>query len=86
MKISGQIGKEQNKDRSRVKPLRKNFSDTEKYQMRLFIAGNETNSVIAQKNINEICSTHLKSSYKLKIIDVFDDFTAAIKENILIFR
>lgn len=84
MKISEQIGKTSNKNQSRLEPLRRNFPKTEKYQMRLFIAGNESNSVIAQKNIDEICSAHLQDSYKLEVIDVFDDFSAAIKENILV--
>lgn len=84
MKISEQIGKTSNKNQSRLTPLRRNSIKTEKYQMRLFIAGNESNSVIAQKNINEICVSNLKGKFQLEIIDVFKDFTAAIEENILV--
>ena len=54
------------------------------YKMRLFIAGQEPNSVIARQNIKEICSEHIKEKVELKVIDVFEDYTAAIEENILV--
>lgn len=55
-----------------------------KYKMRLFIAGKEPNSMIARKNINEICSEHLAGKFELKVIDVFEDFSMAVDENILV--
>lgn len=65
-----------------AEPLRKHAKAV--YQMRLFIAGDEPNSVIARKNIQQICSGHLNKNYTLQVIDVFEDFTEAIKENILV--
>jgi circadian clock protein KaiB len=59
-------------------------SDFPKYRMRLFIAGKERNSVMAHNNITRICLTHLKDNYTLQIIDVFENHTAAIAENILL--
>lgn len=54
------------------------------YSMRLFIAGRERNSVMARNNITKLCLTHLKDNYTLKIIDVFENHTAAMEENILL--
>ncbi|MEX1299945.1 MAG: circadian clock KaiB family protein, partial [Desulfotignum sp.] len=59
-------------------------SDFPKYRMRLFVAGKERNSVMAQNNITRICLTHLKDNYTLQIIDVFENHTAAMAENILL--
>ncbi len=54
------------------------------YSMRLYIAGNERNSVMAQKNITKICLAYLKDNCNLEIIDVFENHMAAIEENILL--
>ncbi len=55
-----------------------------KYRLRLFIAGSEPNSLIAQRNITEICSAHFDNDYELVIIDVFEDCMAALEENIVV--
>ena len=54
------------------------------YRMRLFVAGQEPNSRVAVKNITDIFQTLLKNRGQLVIIDVFEDFEAAIKENIVV--
>ena len=54
------------------------------YSMRLFVAGSERNSVMAHNNILKICHTHLKDNHTLEIIDVFENHTAAMAENILL--
>lgn len=54
------------------------------YRMRLFIAGTERNSVMAQSNITRICRTHLQDNYTLEIIDVFENHAGAMAENILL--
>lgn len=84
MDISPSTGKRRRNNPHSAEPLRGVPSNTAKYRMRLFIAGDEHNSAVAQKNIKEICSTHLKGNFKLEIIDVFEDFTDAIEENILV--
>jgi circadian clock protein KaiB len=55
-----------------------------KYKLRLFIAGNEPNSALARKNIQEICAAHLDDNYELELIDVFESFQAAIEERIVV--
>ena len=54
------------------------------YRMRLFVAGTERNSVMANNNITKLCLTHLKDNYTLEIIDVFENHTATMAENILL--
>jgi circadian clock protein KaiB len=55
-----------------------------KYSMRLFVAGKEPNSVMAHNNITRMCLTHLQDNYTLEIIDVFENHTTAMEENILL--
>lgn len=84
MKISDKTTEGQKKKQSRLEPLKSSSSKAVKYQMRLFVAGKERNSVIAERNINNICSTYLEGDFKLELVDVFKDFSSAIEENILV--
>ncbi len=65
-------------------PSEQGSGGTAKYVMRLFVAGSEQNSLIARKNIKEICSKYLKNGHEIDIIDVFEDHDTAIAENILV--
>jgi circadian clock protein KaiB len=54
------------------------------YHMRLFVAGNEPNSAVAQDSLNRICSTYLNSRCQVEIIDVLEDFRPALQERVLV--
>lgn len=54
------------------------------FHLRLFVAGNEPNSVMAKRNIIEICAAHTAERFELEIIDVYQDYDAAIKAHILV--
>lgn len=54
------------------------------YEMRLFVAGKEANSVIARSSLERICSDHLEGKCHVEIIDVLKDFQPALEENILV--
>jgi len=54
------------------------------YMLRLFVVGDESNSKQARENLLKICEEHLKGDYKIEIVDVFEDFEAALKNNILL--
>lgn len=54
------------------------------YQMRLFVAGDETNSAIARVELSRICEEHLKADCHIEVIDVLKDFRPALQENILV--
>ncbi len=55
----------------------------EKYILKLFIAGDSTNSQKAIKNLESVCNENLDSNYELTIIDVFENPDIAEKLNIL---
>jgi circadian clock protein KaiB len=84
MEISERTRDKSRKDPSRVEPLRAGAASEAGYVMRLFVAGDEPNSVTARRNLDGICSAHLAGNFKLEVIDVFTDFAAAIQENVLV--
>lgn len=42
----------------------------EKWELRLYIAGQTPNSVLALKNITRYCMEHLKGKYTIEVIDL----------------
>lgn len=54
------------------------------YQLRLYVAGSETNSRKAIETVREICHKYLGQNYELKIIDVFKDYKSALRDKILV--
>jgi len=59
-------------------------AEGKKYILRLFIAGDEPNSKQARENLEKLCETHLKGHYKVEIVDVLEDFKAALENDILL--
>ena len=53
------------------------------YFFQLFVTGSLPNSVRAIKNINAICEEHLKGCYKLEVIDIHEQPSIALKEEII---
>ncbi len=54
-----------------------------KYIFRLFVSGILPNSIRAIKNINAICDQHLKGRYELEIIDIYQQPSLALAEEII---
>ena len=67
-----------------VEPLRRGTSRSVTYKMTLFVAGGEPNSAMARQNLDAICEEHLSGRVDLAVIDIFEDYTAAIEENVLV--
>jgi circadian clock protein KaiB len=42
----------------------------EKWELRLYIAGQTPKSILAIKNINKYCKEHLDGKYKIEVIDL----------------
>ncbi|MCL6258211.1 circadian clock protein KaiB [Aquiflexum sp. TKW24L] len=42
----------------------------EKWELRLYIAGQTPNSVLALKNISKYCENHLKGKYIIEVVDL----------------
>jgi circadian clock protein KaiB len=52
--------------------------------LRLYIAGDAPNSVLAISNISEICRMHYPDSHQLEIVDVFADPMRALEDHVLL--
>lgn len=63
---------------------KEDISDTQFYRLKLFVAGDEPNSVKAKSVISRLCEEHLKDRYEIQIIDVFVDYQAAIKHGVVV--
>lgn len=46
------------------------MSQEEKWELRLYIAGQTPNSVLALKNITKYCKEHLEGKYIIEVIDL----------------
>ena len=55
----------------------------EKYFFQLYITGMLPNSVRAIRNLKSICEHYLKDRYELEIIDIYQQPSLAIKEDII---
>jgi circadian clock protein KaiB len=58
-------------------------AETFEYVFQLFVTGTTPNSVRAVNNIRDICETHLKGRYLLQVIDVYQDPSLAMNEQLI---
>ncbi|MET0790849.1 MAG: circadian clock KaiB family protein [Polyangiaceae bacterium] len=58
-------------------------SRTERYELRLYIAGTTAASSRSVENLRAICEEHLKGRYELLVVDVFQQPTLAKDEQII---
>jgi circadian clock protein KaiB len=56
----------------------------ESFVFRLFVAGNESNSSQARRNLARLCEEHLKGRYKIDVVDVLKDAAAAHKYKVVV--
>jgi circadian clock protein KaiB len=59
-------------------------AEPERYNFRLFVAGDEPNSALARAALEKICADYLAGNCRIEIVDVLQDFEPALKENILV--
>lgn len=52
--------------------------------LRLYVAGNAPNSVIAVANATSICNDHYPLGYKLEIVDLMDEPARALQDGIVV--
>lgn len=66
---------------------KKGVSDPKKrnniYVMRLFVTGASPNSTRAISNMKKICEEYLKDRYELEIIDVYQQPSVAVDEQVI---
>jgi len=54
------------------------------FRFRLFVAGEEPNSRNAKKELSEFCSEFLNDRAEIRIIDVLEDYHAAIDNKVVV--
>jgi len=54
------------------------------YRMRLFVAGEGSNSRKAKANLQQICQGPLAGDAEFEIVDVLEDFQAALDNGVLV--
>ena len=55
----------------------------ERYSLRLYVAGSTPRSMLAVKNIRNICERHLAGVYDLEVIDIYQHPEAAAGAQII---
>jgi circadian clock protein KaiB len=58
-------------------------SPMEMYQLRLYVAGNTSKSILAIRNIRHICDKHLLGKYELQVIDIYQHPEVAAQAQII---
>ena len=56
----------------------------ETHVFRLFVAGNESNSLQARENLARLCEEHIKGRYTIDTVDVLKDAAFAYKNRVLV--
>jgi circadian clock protein KaiB len=56
----------------------------DEYRFRLFVAGDEPNSRLAEKNLRALCLAYLANRHCIEVIDVLLDFDAALQAQIMV--
>ncbi len=59
------------------------LSEGETYQLRLYIAGQTPKSVLASRNLQQICEAHLQGRYEIEIIDLLENAQLARGDQVL---
>jgi len=54
------------------------------YRFQLFVAGNEPNSIKARAVLARLCGARLKGRCEMRIVDVFEDYQAAIDHGVVV--
>ena len=54
------------------------------YMLKLYVAGDEQNSRLAQDNLTRICDEYLKDRCQIEEVDVLTDFATALKDRIFV--
>lgn len=66
-----------------IKESEPGADDNQQYLLQLFITGASPNSMRAVTNLKDICETHLKGRYVLEVIDVYQQGSLAIEEQVI---
>jgi circadian clock protein KaiB len=57
--------------------------DSQRWNLRLYVAGQTPRSLTAFKNLKDICEAHLKGKYHIEVVDLMENPTLARGDQIL---
>ena len=57
---------------------------SESHVFRLFVAGNESNSLQARENLARLCEEHITGRYRIDTVDILKDAASAYKNHVLV--
>ena len=60
------------------------IQDNSTYNLKLFVAGNEPNSVNAKEIVGAVCETYLKDNFSLEVIDVYKNYQTALDHKVIV--
>jgi circadian clock protein KaiB len=68
---------------SRARPIEASSALPERWELRLYVAGQTSRSAIALANLKRICEQHLKGQYSIELVDVLKNPRLARGDQIL---
>ena len=77
------------KDKKKIKSAAEEFDLTiadlskDKYLLRLYITGSTSRSILAITNLKKICEEYLEGRYELEVIDLYQEPSLAIGDQII---
>ena len=57
---------------------------TQEHCFRLFVAGDEPNSRLAEANLRALCQQHLPGHHAIEVVDVLQNFEVALQAQIFV--
>jgi len=54
------------------------------YLLKLYVAGDEQNSLLARENLKSICDEYLQDLCRIEEVDVLTDFASALKDRVFV--
>ena len=69
--------------KARVKKTKRDEGDSEKWKLRLYVAGQTPKSITAFANLKKICEENLKGKYSIEVIDLLKNPPLAKGDQIL---
>lgn len=60
------------------------MSNRATYKLRLYVAGDAPNSVLAEANLRALCQTHLNGRHEIEIVDVTRHPKRALEDAVLL--
>jgi len=61
-------------------------AQAQRYRLRLFVAGDEPNSVQARSVLSRVCESRVRGRYELEIVDAFVNYQVARDSRVLMVR